>query len=125
VDIRGSEKVLVVDDIQEQRELAATLLSSLGYNVEIVPEGKSAVEYLKSNKTDVVILDMIMEDGFDGLDTYKEIIKNHPNQKAIIASGFSETDRVKEAEKLGVGKYVRKPYTMQQLGKAVREVLAV
>jgi len=125
VDIRGSEKVLVVDDIQEQRELAATLLSSLGYSVEIAPEGKSAVEYLKSNKTDVVILDMIMEDGFDGLDTYKEIIKNHPNQKAIIASGFSETDRVKEAEKLGVGKYVRKPYTMQQLGKAVREVLAV
>ncbi|MCK4814528.1 response regulator, partial [bacterium] len=89
VDIRGSEKILVVDDIQEQRELAATLLSSLGYKVEIVPEGKSAVEYLKDNRTDVVILDMIMEEGFDGLDTYKEIIKSYPGQKAIIASGFS------------------------------------
>ncbi|MCD6163715.1 MAG: PAS domain S-box protein [candidate division Zixibacteria bacterium] len=123
VDIRGSGKVLVVDDIQEQRELAATLLAGLGYNVEIAPEGRSAVEYLKENQADVVILDMIMEDGFDGLDTYKEILKYHPEQKAIIASGFAETDRVKDAEKLGVGKYVKKPYTMQQLGKAVKEVL--
>ena len=65
-----------------------------------------------------------MEDGFDGLDTYKEILKYHPGQKAIIASGFSQTDRVLEAEKLGVGKYIRKPYTMQKLGEAIREVLA-
>jgi two-component system cell cycle sensor histidine kinase/response regulator CckA len=67
---------------------------------------------------------MIMENDFDGLDTYKEIIKNHPGLKAIIASGFSQTDRVMEAEKLGVGKYIRKPYTMQKLGQAIREVLA-
>jgi two-component system, cell cycle sensor histidine kinase and response regulator CckA len=64
-----------------------------------------------------------MEPGFDGLDTYREILKIHPGQKAIITSGFSETDRVKEAEKLGVGKYIRKPYTMQKLGKAIRETL--
>jgi len=67
---------------------------------------------------------MVMEEGFDGLDTYKEIIKTHPGQKAIIASGFSETDRVKEAERLGAGKYVKKPYNMQILGKAIRDVLA-
>jgi len=66
---------------------------------------------------------MIMEPGFDGLDTYRKIIELHPGQKAIITSGYSETDRVKEAEKLGVGKYIRKPYTMQKLGKAIREVM--
>ncbi len=124
VDIRGSELVLVVDDIPEQRDLAATVLSSLGYTVETAPSGEKAVEYLKSKSFDIVILDMIMEPGIDGLDTYKEIIEIHPGQKAIIVSGYSETDRVKEAQRLGIGRYVRKPYTMQQLGKAIREVLS-
>jgi PAS domain S-box-containing protein len=123
IDIRGSEKILVVDDMEEQRELAATILSSMGYNVKTASGGREAVEYLKTDRVDLVILDMIMEEDFDGLDTYREIIKIRPGQKAIIASGFSETERVKEAEKLGVGKYIRKPYNMQILGKVIREVL--
>ncbi len=124
IDIRGSERILVVDDVIEQRELAAAILGSLGYNVETAANGHEAVERIKSVSPDVVLLDMIMEDDFDGLDTYREIIKHRPGQKAIIASGFAETDRVKEAEMLGVGKYVRKPYTMQAMGKSIREVLS-
>jgi two-component system cell cycle sensor histidine kinase/response regulator CckA len=123
IDIRGSEKILVVDDVSEQRELAACILSSLGYEVDTIANGREAVEYINKNLADVVILDMIMENDFDGLDTYREIIKHKPGQKAIITSGFSETIRVKEAEKLGVGAYLKKPYTMQKLGKAIREVL--
>ncbi|OQX91079.1 MAG: hypothetical protein B6D58_08900, partial [candidate division Zixibacteria bacterium 4484_95] len=99
-------------------------LSSLGYDVDTVTSGEEAVEYIKKNLADVVILDMIMENGFDGLDTYREIIKLKPGQKAIITSGFSETNRVKEAERLGVGVYLKKPYTMQKLGMAIREVLS-
>ncbi|MCP4583157.1 MAG: response regulator [candidate division Zixibacteria bacterium] len=123
IDIRGSEKILVVDDLEEQRELASIILRSLGYKVQVASGGREAVEYLKHNQADLVILDMIMEEDFDGLQTYQAIIKIHPGQKAIIASGFSETDRVKQAEKLGVGRYIRKPYTMQILGKSIREVL--
>ena len=50
VDIRGSEKILIVDDIQEQRELAATLLSSLGYNVEIAPEANRRWNILRTTE---------------------------------------------------------------------------
>jgi CheY-like chemotaxis protein len=124
LNIHGSESILIVDDVAEQRELAATVLASLGYKVDACANGHEAAEYLKRGPVDVVILDMIMEPGFDGLDTYRKIIELRPGQKAIITSGFSETGRVREAEKLGVGKYVRKPYTMQQLGRAIREVLA-
>ena len=124
IDIRGTEKVLVVDDLEDQRELAISVLSNLGYAVEAVGSGTEAVEYLKHHDVDIVILDMIMEEDFDGLDTYEEIIKFKPGQKAIIASGFSETERVKKAEQLGVGKYLRKPYTMQILGRTIREVLS-
>jgi len=123
-DIRGSEKILVVDDLEEQRELASAILNSMGYEVHLASGGREAIKYLRDNKVDLIVLDMIMEEDFDGLQTYQEIIKIHPGQKAIIASGFSETERVKQAEKLGVGRYIRKPYTMQILGKAIRDVLA-
>ena len=57
------------------------------------------------------------------LDTYKRILELHPQQKAIIASGFSETTRVKEAQKQGVGAYVKKPYILEKVGIAVRDEL--
>ena len=62
---------------------------------------------------------MIMEPGIDGLETYKGILKYKPDQKAVIASGFSETWRVKEAQRLGAGAYVKKPYTIDKIGQAV------
>jgi len=121
--IGNNETILVVDDIQEQREIATSLLSRLNYKVSAVSSGEAAFEYLKTNTADLLILDMIMDPGMDGLDTYKKIIADHPRQKAVIASGFSETDRVKEAQKLGVGQYIRKPYTLEKIGVAVKEEL--
>jgi CheY-like chemotaxis protein len=97
----NGETVLVVDDVEEQREIASEMLSKLGYLVSTVASGEEAVAYLKSKGTDLLILDMIMDPGIDGLDTYKQIIQFHPGQKAIIASGYSETNRVKEAQRLG------------------------
>jgi len=64
-----------------------------------------------------------MDPGIDGLETYKRIKALHPHQKAIIASGYSETNRVKEAITLGAGKYIRKPYTLEKIGIAVRDEL--
>jgi len=56
-------------------------------------------------------------------ETYEEVIKIHPNQKAIISSGFAETDEVKETQKLGAGKYIKKPLTLEKIGPAVKEEL--
>lgn len=117
------ESILVVDDMEEQREIASKLLAELGYIVKSVPSGEEAVKYMNENTMDLLVLDMIMEPGIDGLDTYKRILEEHPNQKVIIASGFSETERVKEAQRLGAGKYIKKPYTLQKIGIAVREEL--
>ena len=118
------ESVLVVDDVEGQRKVAIALLSQLGYQVNAVASGEEALEYLKENKAEILILDMIMEPGIDGLSTYKRVIGINPRQKAIIVSGFSETDRVREAQSLGAGAYVKKPYMLEKIGVAIRDELA-
>jgi len=117
------ESILIVDDVSGQRKIASTMLTRLGYTVSTVSSGEEALEYLKKHSADLIVLDMIMEPGMDGLDTYRKIIKLHPEQKAIIASGFSETERVKEAQSLGAGQYVKKPYTLQNIGVAAGKEL--
>lgn len=121
--IGNGESILVVDDEKEQRELAVAMLGKMNYKACSVPGGGEAVEYLKKSKVDLVILDMIMDPGLDGLDTYIKISEIHPRQKAIIVSGFAETDRIRKAQALGAGPYVKKPYLLEKLGLAVREEL--
>ena len=117
------ESILIVDDVEEQREIASGMLKKLGYSVTSVSSGEEAIEYMKDNTADLIILDMIMDPGIDGLETYKRILKLHPKQKAIITSGFSETDRVEKAKKLGAGAYVKKPYVLEKIGVVIKEEL--
>lgn len=116
----GSEHVHVVDDMPEQAEIAAKMLTKLGYTVTMSSSGEAAVEFVRHNKPDLVVLDMIMPGGIDGLEAYKKIIEIHPGQKVIIVSGFSESDQVKAVQLLGAGSYVQKPYTLEKIGVAVR-----
>ena len=119
----NGEFILIIDDVEEQRKIATGMLKELCYSVASVSSGEEAVEYLESQEVDLLVLDMIMDPGLDGLDTYKKILETHPGQKAIIASGFSETDRVKKVLNLGAGAYIRKPFLMEKIGLAVKEEL--
>ena len=114
------ESILVVDDVKGQRDLAEEMLKKLNYSVARVSSGEEAVAYLKEHKGDLLVLDMIMDPGMDGLDTYRKVLEIRPEQKAIVVSGFSESERVKAAQALGAGTYVRKPYIIEKLGLAVR-----
>ncbi|MFP4458585.1 MAG: PAS domain S-box protein [Candidatus Zixiibacteriota bacterium] len=115
------QKILIVDDIEAQRKLASDILSRFGYETITASSGEEAIEKSKKQKFDLVILDMIMNPGIDGLDTYKILLEINPEQKIIIASGYSENDRVKKALELGASKYIRKPYSIMQLVKDVKE----
>lgn len=103
-DCRGNERILVVDDVPEQREIAALMLRKLGYNVQTADSGEDAIEQLQGETVDILVLDMIMDPGIDGCETYRRIVAIHPSQKAIIASGFTESDWVKEAQRLVRGR---------------------
>lgn len=124
-DLAGNgETILIVDDVEQQRQIASDMLSKLGYSVDSVASGEEAVTYLEKQNADLLVLDMIMAPGMDGLETYKKILESKPKQKAIIASGFSENFRVKAAQQLGAGTYVKKPYSLENIGQAVKEELA-
>ena len=119
----NGETVLVVDDVKSQREITCQMLDSIGYKARAVSSGEKAVIYLAEHAVDLLLLDMIMDPGINGRETYQRIKRIHPRQKAIIVSGFSETDEVKEAQKLGAGMFLKKPFTMEQIGIAIRDEL--
>ncbi len=122
--LRGNgEKILIVDDVPQQLDIASEMLTYLGYAPTSVCSGEQAVAYMRDHDCDLLILDMIMEPGIDGLETYRRILEHHPDQKAVIASGFSETGRVAELQRLGAGAYIKKPYTVEKLAGIVRSEL--
>jgi len=124
LDIQGNgELILVIDDEEQQREIARQMFTVLGYQVDSVSSGEEAIQYVKEKKVDLLLLDMIMEPGINGCRTYEQISEICPGQKAIIASGFSETEDVKIAQSLGAGLFIHKPYSLSELGLAVKHIL--
>ncbi len=119
----NGEFIVVVDDMPAQREIATQILDRLGYRSSPFSSGEEAIEFLRANTADLVILDMILDPGMDGYETYRQICRIRPGQKAIIASGYAETDRVRKTLALGAGKYIKKPYTLATIGEAVKAVL--
>jgi len=117
------ETVLIVDDQENQRDIAYNLLNELNYQAFAVSSGEEAVAYLQQNKADLVLLDMIMEPGINGRETYEQILTINPAQKAIIASGFSEDEEVGKINELGDIQFIRKPYGIDQIGIAILQTL--
>lgn len=121
---RGAgEKVLVVDDVEEQRTFATEILTKLGYKVESAGGGDEAVSMVREKEYDILVLDMIMPGGLDGLATYEQVLSHRPAQKAIIASGYSASDNIVRVQTLGAGAYVKKPYTVLSLARALKTEL--
>jgi len=123
-DCKGKgERILVVDDVESQRLISCQMLETLGYKAEAVSSGEKAVELLQTTPFDLILLDMIMEPGINGRQTFEKIVQIHPHQKAIIVSGFVKTEEVQKTQDLGAGKFLRKPLALKQLGAAIKEEL--
>jgi len=129
-DYSGGETVLVVDDYEVQRSAAVEILKDLGYNVIAAASGREAVELFQAaledaeqRSVDLAVIDLVLGDEFDGVETFKALVELCPDQKAIMVSGFADINRIVEARKLGISRCLQKPYSKDTLGKAVREEL--
>ena len=116
----NGERVLVVDDQKSQREIASRFFARLGYQPLTVTSGEEAVEYVKKTPVDLVILDMLMDPGINGCETYEQILRHVPGQKAIITSGYSNADDINRAMDLGISQFVKKPYSLHELAQALK-----
>lgn len=118
------ESILVVDDEPQQRDIASHILKSLNYLVQTAASGEEGIAILKDQSVDLLVLDMIMKPGINGRETYRQVAAIHPNLRAVIVSGFSEDDDVKNTLQLGATQFLHKPYTLKQLGETVKKALS-
>lgn len=118
-----SERILVIDDEPALRDIACQMLQNLGYTVDSVSSGELAIDFLKENPVDLLVIDMLMDPGMNGRQTYEKILTFLPDQKAVIVSGFSESEDVKAALRLGAYGFMKKPYSMEQFGRVVYKAL--
>ena len=120
---KESASILVVDDSKEHRQMATQYLTDLGYECAAAVGGLAAVHHIKENRVDLAVLDMVMNPGPDGLDTYERMLRHNPDLKAILISGFPETKRVRKAQHLGAGPFIQKPFNFEEFGTAVQREL--
>lgn len=119
----GTETILIVDDDKSQRIVCARLLDKLGYKTNVKESGEAAVDFLKTNPHDLLLLDMKLGPGIDGTETFRRSLQINPEQRAIIISGLADTDRVQTALEMGVGAFLKKPITLEALARTVRAEL--
>jgi len=119
----NGEHILVIDDEKILRDIARQMLISLGYKVDTVASGEAAIAFVQKQAVDLLVIDMLMVPGINGRETYAEITQLYPDQKAIIASGFSKSDDVKSTLKLGATDFIQKPYSLERLAQAVKNTL--
>ena len=125
----GSETLLIVDDDSLQREVVSRMAIKLGYTVLNAPSGEDAIQAVRDcpavgrSFPDLVLLDMVMDPGLNGLQTYQRLKAINPGQKALILSGYEESAKVVQAQALGAGTFVRKPVDIGRLAKAIRQEL--
>ncbi|WP_458776644.1 hybrid sensor histidine kinase/response regulator [Desulforhopalus sp. 52FAK] len=111
------QTILVVDDLEEQREIASSMLEYLNYSVDVAINGESAIDIIKQKQFDLILLDMIMEPGIDGLETYRRIKEITPNQKVILISGYSDPNCLESLKELGLRTNIKKPYSLNDLAE--------
>ncbi len=114
------EHILVVDDDTQVSGLAGNILERFGYHAHCVNSGEAALDYLRENTVDLVLLDMLMDPGITGRQTYEAMLKIHPGQKAVVASGFSESEDIEKTLAMGAGGFIKKPYGINELARIVK-----
>ena len=125
---RGSARILIVDDEPIQLRTGRRVLTSLGYEVEVMESGVGAYELFSraaasgQSPFDLVIMDMVMGEALDGLQIIEQIHRLFPAQKVIVASGHAPVERAELAVQKDLT-WLGKPYGMEALANTVQKVL--
>jgi CheY-like chemotaxis protein len=124
VDLPQRRQVMVVDDQEEVRELMVTILRLNAYDVVSFNDGRSALEYVRANRSRVglVLLDMIMP-GFSGRQTFSGLMDLDADLPVVILSGYGKGDDIDALLQFGARAYLSKPATNSEILKTVSEFI--
>ncbi|MCP4714293.1 MAG: PAS domain S-box protein [Deltaproteobacteria bacterium] len=124
--LRGSECILIIDDIQEVLDVTDDILSEFGYHVLQAKSGAAAIDHFctQSNKISAVILDIIMPD-IGGLETFLKLKAIDPQVRVLISSGLNNEHFARELMQLGALGYLSKPFQTDALLEKLRDVIDV
>ncbi|MBN2061652.1 MAG: response regulator [Deltaproteobacteria bacterium] len=115
-------RLLVVDDEEKVRKYLSKLLTNRGYQVDIAPDGTTALEMLKKTDYDIVLLDVIMP-GPDGLAVLQEIKRIKPLTEVIMLTGNASVNTGVEGIRIGAFDYLLKPLDLNALSECLRDAL--
>jgi CheY-like chemotaxis protein len=115
-------RILVVDDEEALRTVLSTELTSEGYEVTAASDGGEAIDFVKSNDYDLVLLDIKMPN-VDGFEVLKFIKGDKPRIKVIMLTGFADLKNAIESKRLGAEDFVSKPYDLVDLLTTIERVL--
>ncbi len=123
--VRGSGTILVIEDEDFLREFLETSLEMLGYSVLLAEDGEKGVEVFEQNKNRItlVVCDMIMPN-MNGKETFAKLKEIEPTVKVLFSSGYSKEKYIEEVEQGGAVGFLNKPYGVEDLSKAIKEILS-
>jgi two-component system cell cycle sensor histidine kinase/response regulator CckA len=122
--VGGNETILIVDDEEAIRQVAADILESFGYHVILATDGEDGIAAYRRQRDGIaiVILDMVMP-RMGGRETYLKMKEINPAIRVLFSTGYSQNETVDEIMALGVSGFIQKPYQIKDLLAAVREIL--
>lgn len=115
--------VLVVDDEEKVRKYMSRLLTKRGFNVDTAADGTEALNMIKEREFDVVLLDVLMPGGMDGIAVLKEIKQLKPATEVIMLTGNASVQTGVEGMRLGAFDYMLKPVNLEDLYLRLNEAL--
>lgn len=116
--------LLIIDDEQDICDILEDMFSQeKGFAILKADNGEDGVALAEAHKPDVILLDIKLQVGMDGVDVLRELRKRHSRAKVIIITGFVEEAMEREIRELGVDGYIEKPFTPPQIVSTVKNVL--
>lgn len=121
--MKEKKRILVMDDDKTMRDMMGIMLSKLNHEVDFAINGEQAIEKYEKSAYDLIILDLTIRGGKDGLETFQEIHSFDPSVKAVVVSGHSKSPMLMDPEASGFYGGLTKPFKMDDLHKLVNSIL--
>lgn len=122
--LRGSGRILLIDDEDIIRISSASMLEELGYEVITANDGEDGVDIYRSRgaEIDLVITDMLMPK-MNGREVFYQLKKINPDCRVVLASGFTDDQNVETLNRDGLQGFLKKPYRLESMGNLLHEIL--